>query len=163
MKGILPGFKDSLFLGFNREDGLKLQLMYEKGIVHCEVNLDNRFEGYTGLLHGAIIFGILDVIIWYVIFMETKKICMTRKTDIEFFKPILCGSPYIAKGQFLRIEGRDVHGTGWIEDAAGEVYASVNALFKEGRDISVEHFINKFDFSRTPLAIKKHFMSLLEK
>ncbi|MCX8111250.1 MAG: PaaI family thioesterase [Syntrophorhabdaceae bacterium] len=163
MKGILPVYKDSFFCGFNRKDGLQLQMMYEKGIVYCEVNLDNRFEGYTDVLHGGIIFGILDVIIWYAIFMETKKICMTRKTEMEFFKPVLCGVPYVAKGQFLRIEGRDVHATAWMEDGNGEVYASMNALFKEGRDIPIDHFINKFDFSRTPLSIKKHFISLLDK
>ncbi|MCX7965068.1 MAG: PaaI family thioesterase [Syntrophorhabdaceae bacterium] len=162
MKGILPVYKDSFFCGFNRKDGLQLQVMYDKGFVYCEVNLDNRFEGYTDVLHGGIIFGILDVLIWYAIFMETKKICMTRKTEIEFFKPVICGTPYMAKGQFLRIEGKDVHATAWIEDNKGDVYASVNALFREARDISVEHFINRFDFSRTSPSIKKHFMSLLK-
>jgi len=161
MKGILPVYKDSFFCGFNRKDGLQLKMVYEKGLVYCEVNIDNRFEGYTDVLHGGIIFGILDVIIWYAIFMETKKICMTRKTETEFFKPVLCGTPYLAKGQFLRIEGKDVHATAWIEDKNSEVYASVYALFREARNISYDDFINKFDFSRTTPSIKKHFMSVL--
>ncbi|HOP85899.1 MAG TPA: PaaI family thioesterase [Syntrophorhabdaceae bacterium] len=161
MKGILPVYKDSFFCGFNRKDGLQLQMFYEKGLVCCEINIDNRFEGYTDVLHGGIIFGILDVIIWYAIFMETKKICMTRKTETEFFKPVLCGAPYTAKGQFLRIEGKDVHATAWIEDKNNEVYASVYALFREARNISYEDFINKFDFSKTTPSIKKHFLSIL--
>lgn len=162
MKGVLPVYKDSFFCGFNREDGLKLQMMYEPGLVYCEVNLDSRFEGYTDVLHGGMIFGILDVIIWYVIFMETKKIGMTRKTRMEFFKPVMCGSPYIAKGQFLKIKDRDIHATAWIEDNKGEIYAKVDALFREGKDLPVDHFINKFDFSRTNPEIKKYFLSLLE-
>lgn len=162
MKGVLPVYRDSFFCGFNRLDGLQLQMMYEKDIVYCDVQLDNRFEGYTDVLHGGIIFGILDVIIWYAIFMATKKICMTRKTEMEFFKPVICGAPYIAKGQFLRIEGRDVHATAWIEDKEGEVCASVNALFREGKDIPVYEFVHKFDFSRTSPSIKRHFMSLLD-
>ena len=161
MKGILPVYKDSFFCGFNREDGLKLQMMYKNGIVFCDVNLDNRFEGYTDVLHGGMIFGILDVIIWYVIFMETQKIGMTRQTEMEFFKPVMCGSNYIAKGQFLRIEDRDIHATAWMENDQGEICARVDALFREARDLPLDHFINKFDFSRTDPEIKKHFMSLL--
>ncbi len=161
MKGVLPVYKDSFFCGFRREDGLKLKMMYEPGLVYCRVNLDSRFEGYTDVLHGGLIFGILDVIIWYIIFMETKKIGMTRKTKMEFFKPVMCNTPYIAKGQFLKIKERDIHATAWVEDKKGEIYARVDALFREGKDLPVEHFINKFDFSRTDPAIKKHFMSLL--
>ncbi|MCX8022761.1 MAG: PaaI family thioesterase [Syntrophorhabdaceae bacterium] len=161
MRGVLPVYKESFFCGFDRKDGLQLEMKYEKGLVYCDVNLDNRFEGYTDVLHGGIIFGILDVIIWYAIFMETKKVSMTRKTEMEFFKPVLCGNPYIAKGQFLRIEGKNIYATAWIEDKNGEVYASVNALFKEARDISYRHFIDRFDFSRTSPTIKKHFMSIL--
>jgi hypothetical protein len=29
----------------------------------------------------------LYVIMWYVIFMETAKICMARKVDADFLKP----------------------------------------------------------------------------
>jgi acyl-coenzyme A thioesterase PaaI-like protein len=162
MKGVLPVYKDSFFCGLTREDGLKLRMMYEPGLVYCHVNLDNRFEGYTDVLHGGMIFGILDVIIWYVIFMETKKIGMTRKTRMEFLKPVLCDTPYIAKGKFLSIKERDIHAAAWVEDKQGVIYARVDALFREGKDLPVEHFINKFDFSQTSPAIKKHFMSLIE-
>ncbi len=161
MKGVLPVYKDSFFCGFNREDGLRLRMMYEPGLVYCDVNLDNRFEGYTDVLHGGMIFGILDVIIWYVIFMETKKISMTRQTEMEFFKPVMCGSPYIAKGRFLRIEDRDIHATAWLENDQGEVCARIDALFREAKDLPIEHFINKFDFSHASPEIKEYFLSPL--
>ena len=160
--GVLPVYKDSFFCGFGREDGLQLKMMYDKGIVHCNVNIDNRFEGYTDVLHGGMIFGILDVIIWYAIFMETKKICMTRNTDMEFLKPVMCNTLYVAKGKFLNIKGRDFFATAWMEDRSGEICARVNAKFREAKDISIERFINKFDFSRTSPKIKQHFYSLLE-
>ena len=162
MKGVLPVYKDSFFCGLTREDGLKLKMMYKPGLVYCDVNLDNRFEGYTDVLHGGMIFGILDVIIWYAIFMETKKIGMTRKTEMEFLKPVMCGSPYIAKGRFLRIEDRDIFATAWMEDNQGDVYAKVDALFREGKDLSLHHFINKFDFSCADPEIKAYFLSLLK-
>jgi acyl-coenzyme A thioesterase PaaI-like protein len=162
MKGVLPAYKDSFFCWFNREDGLRLRMIYENGIVLCDVNLDNRFEGYINVLHGGMIFGILDVIIWYVIFMETKKIGITKKTEMEFFKPVMCGSPYIAKGRFLRIEDRDMLATAWLEDKHGKIYARADAIYREARDVPLDHhFINKFDFSHANPEIKEYFMSLL--
>jgi acyl-coenzyme A thioesterase PaaI-like protein len=162
MKGILPVYKDSFFCGLERQDGLQLKMMYDKGIVYCDVNINNRFEGYTDVLHGGMIFGILDVIIWYAIFMDTKKICMTRHTEMDFLKPVLCNTPYMAKGKFLSIEGRDVFATAWVEDSNGEICARVNALFREAKDIPVEDFVNKFDYSQTPTGIREHFFSILE-
>jgi acyl-coenzyme A thioesterase PaaI-like protein len=162
MKGPLPVYRKSFFCSLERPDGLQLTLMYEDGIVSCEVNLSNRFEGYTDVAHGGMLFGILDVIIWYAIFMKTKKIGMTRKTEMEFFRPVLCNNRYIARGRFLYIEEKDIHAEAWIEDEAGEIYAKANGLFREGRDIPVEHFVNRFDYSRTTPAISDHFHSLLK-
>jgi uncharacterized protein (TIGR00369 family) len=160
--GVLPVYKESFFCGFTRPDGLQLEMVYENGVVFCKMDISNRFEGYTDVVHGGMLFGILDVIIWYAIFMETKKISMTRKTEMEFFKPVMCGLSYIAKGRFLNIEERDIFAEAWIEDHGGKIYAKVNALFREAKDISVSHFINKFDFSRTAPEIKEHFYSLLD-
>jgi acyl-coenzyme A thioesterase PaaI-like protein len=159
---VLPFYKDSFSCGLERKDGLQLKMMYNKGVVSCDVNIDNRFEGYTDVLHGGMIFGILDVIIWCAIFMETKKICMTRHTEMDFLKPVMCNTPYIAKGKFLNIEERDFLATAWMEDRNGELCASVNAIFREAKDILVERFISKFDFSRTSPEIRRHFYSLLD-
>ncbi len=129
--GVLPVYKNSFFCGPDREDGLQLTMIYENHIVYTDMYVDNRFEGYEDVVHGGMIFGILDVIIWYAIFMETKKICMTRKTEMDFFKPLMCNTLYRAKGKFERIEDRDIHATAWVEDSGGECYAKVTALFRE--------------------------------
>jgi len=159
---VLPVYKDSFFCGHSRNDGLQLKMMYEQNIVYCHMNISNRFEGYTDVLHGGMIFGILDVIIWYAIFMDTKKVCMTRHTEMDFLKPVMCNTPYTAKGRYLKTEGKDVHATGWIEDENGEIYASVNALFREAKDISLSDFVDKFDFTYTSPEIKSYFYSILD-
>lgn len=159
---ILPVYKQSFFCKAEREDGLRLNMMYGDHTVYCHMTVDNRFEGYHDVVHGGMLFGILDVLIWYVIFMETKKIGMTRKTEMEFFKPVLCNTPYKAVAKFDRIEDRDIYAMAWIEDQEGECYAKVTALFKEGKDLSVSEFLKNFDFRYTTPEIKAHFMSLLE-
>lgn len=160
--GILPVYKDSFFCGFERPDGLQLALFYEEGIVYSDMDVTTRFEGYKGVVHGGIVFGILDVIIWYAIFMATKKICMTRKTDMEFFKPVMCGGHYTAKGKFVGTEDRDVFAEAWVEDENGDICAKTKALFREAKDLSVAYFMENFDFSRTTPEIREHFYSLVE-
>lgn len=161
MKGRLPAYNDSFFCSPDRPDGIQLTMTYEDHSVLCDVLVDTRFDGYRNVVHGGMIFGIMDVMIWYAIFMETRKICMTRKTDTEFLKPVMCNAVYKAKARFLSIEGRDVLAAAWIENDEKEVCTKVEAVFREAKDIPVDTFIERFDFSYTPPEIKAHFLSLL--
>jgi uncharacterized protein (TIGR00369 family) len=162
MKGRLPPYTNSFFCSPDRPDGLNLSMVYEDHQVLCDLVVDNRFEGYSGVLHGGMIFGILDVMLWFIIFLETKKICMTRKTETEFLKPIMCNAPYKARAEFLRVKSRDVHATAWIENKDGEACARVNAIFREAKDISLETVINRCDFSLTTPEIRDFFLSVLK-
>ncbi len=161
MKGRLPAYRDSFFCGTQRPEGLELAMTYEDHLVLCDINADKRFEGYKDVLHGGMIFGIMDVMIWYVIFMETKKICMTRKTESEFIMPVMCNTLYRAKARYLSTDDRDVHASAWIETVGGEVCARVNALFREAKDVPVDQFIDRFDFTIADPEVKKHFFSIL--
>ncbi len=163
MKGNLPAYGQSFFLSPTREDGLQLTMMYEDGSVYTDLFVDRRFEGYTNVVHGGMIFGILDVILWYVILMDAKKMAMTRKVEMEFFKPIMCGVHYKAQGKFIRIEKKDIHASAWVEDENGEVYARVNAIFREGKETDVAAIMKRLDFSTTSPELKEFFVSLAEK
>jgi acyl-coenzyme A thioesterase PaaI-like protein len=162
MDVILPTYKNSFFCDPNREDGLQLEMCYKENKVYCNFNINNRFEGYKDVLHGGMIFGILDVIIWYTIFMETRKICITQHVEMEFVKPVMCNLPYVAKGKVGKVKGSNFHTSAWIEDSNGNVYAKANAVFKESRDLAVINLIGRMDFSRTSPDIKAYFMSLAE-
>ena len=163
MNGRLPAYRQSFFMSPDRPDGLQLQMFYQDGIVYCDLFVDNRFEGYAEVLHGGMIFGVLDVIIWYVIFMRSKKIAMTRKVEMEFMKPVMCSTAYRAKGKLTRIEEKNIYASAWIEDASGEVYSRVNATFREGKNFDVAAFIDRFDFSTTTPEIREYFLSILDK
>lgn len=159
---IMPVYKQSFFCRPDREDGMRLNVIYEDHTVYCDMVVDNRFEGYHDVVHGGMLFGILDVLMWHIIFMETKKVGMTRKTEMEFFKPVMCNEQYKAIGKFDRVVGRDIYASAWIEDSEGECYARVTALFKEGKNLSAPDFLKNLDFSNTTPEIKEYFMSLLE-
>jgi acyl-coenzyme A thioesterase PaaI-like protein len=152
---LLPVYDKSFFMGKNRPDGLQLKMRYRKGIVYSDINVSKAFEGYEGVVHGGILFGILDVLMWYVIFLEGRKICMTRKTDMDFLKPVLCGTPYRAQARMLRIEDRDVWATGWIEGPDKERHAQVTALFREAKGATYKDLVGRMDFTDVSPEMKR--------
>lgn len=158
---ILPVYATSFFASQKRPDGMQLVIQYEDGVVFTNINLDNRFEGYRGVLHGGMVFGILDVLIWYSILMETRKICMTRKTQMEFLKPVLCDTPYRAEARVIAVEERDIIAFAWVQDAQGEHYAEVKAVFREAKGLDVAEFVESLDFSQCTPDIKEFFYSLI--
>jgi acyl-coenzyme A thioesterase PaaI-like protein len=159
---LLPVYQKSFFMGQHRPDGLQLKLRYRKGVVYTDIAVSNAFQGYEGVAHGGILFGILDVIMWYAIFIDTKKICMTRKTDMDFLKPVLCDSTYRAQGKLERVEDRDVWATAWIEDAKKDRCAQVTALFRQAKNVDYREHVSKMDFTDVSPEIRKRILTLPE-
>jgi acyl-coenzyme A thioesterase PaaI-like protein len=151
----LPVYHKSFFMGRDRPDGLQLKMKYRKGLVYTDMNVTKAFEGYDGVVHGGILFGILDVLMWYVIFLETKKICMTRKTDMDFLKPVLCGSSYRAQAKLDRVEDRDVWATGWIEGPDKVRFAQTTALFRQAKGVSYKNLVERMDFTDVSPEMKR--------
>lgn len=154
----LPWAKGSFFLGQDRGDGLRLKLVFENGMVTCDVNVDTRFEGYEGVVHGGMVFGILDVMMWYAIFLSTRKVGLTRKTDMDFLRPVLCERTYKARARFLRMEEKDIFASAWIEDDEGQVCAEVTGLFREMKGMPDAHFLSLFEYSASEPWVREVFI-----
>ena len=127
----LPVNKGSFFVDPGRKDGLRLTLAYEDDTVACDLKVDTRFQGYEGVVHGGMIFGILEVMMWHAVRVKTGKVCMTRKTDMDFLKPVFCNTAYKARARFLKIDEKDVYASAWIENENHEICAEGTALFRE--------------------------------
>lgn len=156
---LLPGYSTSFFMGHQRPDGLRLKIKYRKGSVYSDLNVSDSFQGYEGVVQGGILFGILDVLMWYSIFLESRKVCMTRKTDMDFLKPVLCNAPYRAQGRLLRIEDRDVWATAWVESPEKERCCQTTALFREAKGVDYRDVVNRMDFSDVSPEMKKILLS----
>ncbi len=154
---LLPVYRKSFFASQERSDGLGLSLRYREGAVYADMTIDTAYEGYDDVVHGGMLFGVLDVIMWYAIFLATKKICMTRKTEMEFFKPVECGATYRAQGSLMRVEEKDVWACAWIKDGSAKRYAQATALFKETKHLDYEKFLNNFNFDGVSPEIMKLF------
>jgi len=159
----LPVGHTSIFTGKSRKDGLQLNVEYEDHLVFADMNIPNGFQGLSNMVHGGFLFGILDTLIWYVIIMETRKITMTRKTDMDFLKPVRCNAPYRALAKLERVEDRDIWATAWIEDNDKECYCRLTGLFREGKIINHARLFSHLDYSDVTPEIKDFFVSLGKK
>ena len=157
----LPVYPNSLFASRKRPDGIGLDILYDDGVVYTNMFVDERFEGYKGVVHGGIVFSILDVLMWYTILLGTRRVCMTRKTEMEFLKPVLCNTMYKAEGKLVKVEDKDVFVSAWVQDDQGERYAEVNGLFRDAKGTDISEMVDALDFSLTSPDLKEFFYSLI--
>lgn len=159
MNGILPGYKKCFFCGPGT-GGLGLELQYLDGKSSCEFTAHDKFQGYDGMLHGGIVTGILDEVMWWTLFMETKKICATWKIEAEFKRPVQCGKTYRACGQLVSSTHNMYYLSATIEDETGKLCAQGNASFRKTRGFTMEDITKHLDFRGVPSEIRSFFHSL---
>ena len=160
MNGLLPGAKTCFFCG-RATGGLALELHYMDGVASCEFTARETFQGYTGILHGGIITGILDEVMFWTVFMKTKKICATWKIEVEFRRPVVCGKAYRASGHLLpATRNADYLTTGIIEDESGRSCATGKASFRIMRGVALESLMEQLDFRGVSPEILSHFQTM---
>jgi uncharacterized protein (TIGR00369 family) len=160
MTGLLPGYKKCFFCG-PATGGLALELHYGDEGTFCEFVAHEKFQGYDGMLHGGIVTGILDEVMWWTLFMEKKVICATSKIEVQFKRPVLCGNGYRASGYLVGATGRTYQVSGQIESKEGRVCASSIASFRAIEKFTMEDVIKYLDFRGVPPEIRS-FLSAPE-
>jgi len=144
--GLLPGYEKCFFCGRD-SNGLRLRIEYAEAVCSCDFVASDVFQSFGGVVHGGIVSGILDEIMWWTILMETGAICVTQKMDVEFRKTVFCGKAYRATGRYRGVDRRSYHVSGSIEDDSGKVCATAVGLFRAARDVKREEFFQNLDFS----------------
>ncbi len=67
------------FCNQDREDGMRLNVMYEDHTVYCDIVVDNRFEGYHDVVHGGMLWYTRCSYVAYHLHGRQKSGIMTRK------------------------------------------------------------------------------------
>ena len=158
---VLPRLKRDFFCNRSVREGLGLEMSLEDRTIYCDVSLGRQFESETGSILSAMAFGIMDVMMWYSILVNTGKICLTRKAAVDVLKPLEAGRPYKATARFLGIDGRDVRVLAHITDDSDEVCAEADGVFRESKTITPQRIMKGLDFTGTSDEMKQFFQSLL--
>ena len=143
--GTLPTYRKCFFCG-PATGGLALQLKYAEGKAFCEFIAHERFQGYDGMLHGGIVAGVLDEVMWWTLFAETKVLAATWKLEVEFRRPIVCGKSYRSRGEVTGPVRGGYSLSGVIEDEEGRACARATGLFRKTKGFRMEDLVKLLDF-----------------
>ena len=159
---LLPSYGKCFFCGRNSK-GLHLRIEYAEAVCSCDFVTDDTFQGFHGVLHGGILSGVLDEIMWWTVFMETGAICVTWKMHVEFRKTVFCGKAYRAVGRYQSVDRGNYHVSGSIEDDSGKICTTAVGVFREPRDANKDDFFRNLDFSESSKEVKSLLRSRLLK
>lgn len=115
--------------GSKNLNGLRLVHHVEPGRSWAELVVDDRFEGWAGILHGGIVSTILDeVMAWALVGSDNWGV--TARMSIEFRRPVEVGTAIRAEGWITRDRRRIVETAGRIVDvAAGDELATATGVY----------------------------------
>jgi uncharacterized protein (TIGR00369 family) len=111
--------------------GLHLEfLRAPDGSVIASPVVSETFDGHPGYLHGGIIATLLDEAMSKSV-RALGKSAMTRKMDVDYFRPVPSGAPLRLEGRILRSEARKHWAEAVILNANGVELARGSGLFIE--------------------------------
>lgn len=118
--------------GENNPSGLKLRLRTDagRGESAAEVTFEERFQGWTKVVHGGLLATVLDEAMIYAAGAKGLK-CVTGEMTVRYVKPASTGVAYALRGRFLEDKGRIVLAESELLDAEGQEVAKASGkLFK---------------------------------
>ncbi len=74
--------------------GLKLDFTWDNGIARAEFTQNERYQGWSGILHGGIISCLLDEGLTYATYFSGLD-CITAKMQVRLRRPTLIGEPLV--------------------------------------------------------------------
>lgn len=93
--------------GSDNETGLKARLDVdaEAGSASCRIRLDDRFQGWQGVVHGGILSTLLDEVAIYACRSRGEQF-VTAEINVRFRKPVAVGSHVELTGQIVESRRR---------------------------------------------------------
>jgi len=113
--------------------GMHLEFMLaEDGAVVCLASIPDTYEGPRGYVHGGIIATLLDETMSKAV-RSHNVVAMTRHMEVDYRRPVPCGSPIRIEGRLYHHEGKKHWAQASILDQGGNVLAHSKGLFVEVR------------------------------
>ena len=102
----LPGYKDCFVCGKENPFGLKITFFKDKNEVRTEFVPKSKHQGFKGIVHGGILFSILDEIMGRTAVITKGVMTLTVEIDIKYRKKALVGEKIIFTAQMTKDLGR---------------------------------------------------------
>lgn len=114
--------------GPENEEGMQLRFAYGDGTATATFVPQQRFAGWTTILHGGIIATLLDEAMAHAAYSAGIR-AVTGKLEIRFRKPAPMGAPLVARGWLEGRRGRMLALQATVSAPDGTLYAEANGRF----------------------------------
>lgn len=111
--------------------GLQMSFYSDDQAVYSSINVPDHLGGWSNLVHGGVLFTVLDEIMSWAAIYLLKRITVTQSMQIDFLKPVKIDSELSARGTIVSTSGKhDVKTEGEIRTAGGDLCVRAHADFK---------------------------------
>lgn len=155
----LPGYGRCFLCGQSNPKGLKLILYVEGEEVFTEFQLSEAFIGYEGLIHGGMLAGVLDEVMWWAVAWATGRACLTVEMTVKYRRPAPVDRPYRATAKVLKAASRMAEGEAEIRDLEeGQLVTSATGRYYLLSGDRNKEVLSLLDYSLCSPKVRKRFM-----
>ena len=97
--------------------GLQVRFRLDGEVCRAEFLPDQRHQGYDGVMHGGLLFALLDDVMANWLWLQGYQ-CFTARADIRYRAPVPLGERLALEGRLLRQRGRLYEMQGLVLNAA---------------------------------------------
>jgi len=102
----LPGYKNCFVCGKDNPIGLNITFFEDKDKIRAEFMPESKHQGFKGIVHGGVLFSILDEIMGRTAIITKDVMTMTVEINIKYRKKALVGEKIIFTAQMTKDLGR---------------------------------------------------------
>ena len=142
---ILSSFRYGYVCGQDNPIGLKIKVFEESGKVYAEFLPMENHQGYKGIVHGGILFSIMDEVMSRAAMIAVNSLTLTVEINIKYRKKAVMGKKILFSAKMLKKSGKIIETEGKafyendkiIAEAKGKFFITP-AKMKEELACSVE-------------------------
>lgn len=94
--------------------GLRVRFRLDGDVCRADFTPDERHQGYSGVMHGGLLFSLLDDVMANWLWLQGHA-CFTARSDVRYREPVALHEPLLLEGRLLRSRG------GRLFDLQGQV------------------------------------------
>lgn len=125
----LPGFKNCFVCGKDNPFGLNITFLKDKNEVRAELIPESKHQGFKGIVHGGILFSILDEIMGRTAVITKRLMTLTVEVNIKYRKKAKIGEKIIFTAHMTKDLGRMIEAQGQVCKEDGTLLAEAKGRF----------------------------------
>ncbi|MDD5014314.1 MAG: PaaI family thioesterase [Atribacterota bacterium] len=125
----LPGYKDCFVCGKDNATGLNIVFFRDQDKIKAEFIPESKHQGFKGIVHGGILFSILDEIMGRTAVVSKGVMTMTVEINIKYRKKALVGEKIIFIAQMTKDLGRMIEAQGEARSEDGTLLTEAKGKF----------------------------------